>query len=295
MRQPLPKSWRGVRGPLSALRLELGRAGWVWETPFEFRDPGGTLHNLFRISDARLCQLFCLHRQRQLGSQLANQYFKSQNAVLPWVDPSAVQSFLNSADCDARQRCCVEHLFTRSILTMSDLQSMGYDTDGLCPVCRVAPDTLRHRLFECGGTEELLAARAAFCYRPAVWRGEWPARLLHIPVGSSGRHAPPPPKEGGLVDTGLFRVVGGGSGASEVWEDVDYTGLRRLFADQELCLFPTVHRRSIFGQALVEQAGGWLVSSGRGRFSPRMGRCPCIFRRPHRVRNGRPRCLRQAF
>ncbi len=46
-----------------------------------------------------------------------------------------------------------------ALMTMDRARKLGYDVDGLCPLCRAARDTLFHRVYRCSATEA--AVRAA--------------------------------------------------------------------------------------------------------------------------------------
>ena len=72
IKAPSVSGWKGIRGPLSAATLELGRFGWTWPHPTHFRDHAGRLWDLCGTSPARLLELFKESHAYRLGLQLGD-------------------------------------------------------------------------------------------------------------------------------------------------------------------------------------------------------------------------------
>eukprot|EP00959_Pyramimonas_sp_CCMP1952_P350332 7339780-Pyramimonas_sp.AAC.1 len=62
---------------------------------------------------------------------------------------------LNSGRFTLFQKGCIRVLFCDAVYTRTRAVSLGYKINNLCQLCLAAPDTLRHRLWECEAVEEL--------------------------------------------------------------------------------------------------------------------------------------------
>ena len=147
-----PRTWKGVRGPLGAMQLELRRLGWGWAAPTTLADDRGRLVHLDQVSPNMVKSMLRASRERQLASLVG-----ARSGLEGPIDPSPVRAFLASRRHDARSKALVRSVFGGACLTSADLAEMGYKVTGLCPMCGVEADTLDHRFWRCQAAEPVLA------------------------------------------------------------------------------------------------------------------------------------------
>ena len=84
-----------------------------------------------------------------------------QRAGIPeGVDPSPARAAMRSSKFDKRDKAVLAAAWTGMIWTNHDLEKAGYIVDGLCCLCKAAPDTLRHRLWQCQHPDAVEARKA---------------------------------------------------------------------------------------------------------------------------------------
>ena len=214
--------WNLARGPISAAALELRRLGWSWPRANLFVDDLGEEVHLHQVPPARLSALMAASRNRQLEAALGR-----KAGVVHGVDLGPVKSLLASSGLEARHKAVLRQLATDSVWTCADLARHGYPVSPMCPLCGLAPDTLKHRVWECthpevvkirldaGGTREVvnmavdLPEQAAFkgWFRKATWNH-------------------PPPTTGSWSEHALWQENVGDVGGDFCWVSSDRAGWR---------------------------------------------------------------------
>ena len=208
-----PRSWRGARGPLTAMILELRRLGWSWPAPGVFEDGHGALIHLDQVSPQMLRHLLRASRQEQLAVELG----RSTGLEGP-VDPAPVRAFLAQRKVDARSKSIVTSLFGGAFLCMDDLAKMDYVVEPICPRCG-EPDSAMHRLWACR-CDEAVAARSEVDASFLAQVREEPELAVTCLWATTAARNHPPPLEGDLVELGIFKQrVGPGDGEHD-WQEV---------------------------------------------------------------------------
>ena len=137
------KAWRNCSGPAQAAQLELNRLGWSWPGPLKFVDDLDREIDLCHTSPARLKDKIRKSRKRSMLKKLA------QDESQP-LDTTAIEHVIQDKKTTNREAAVIQQAFTRSVWTRTDLIKEGYEIDSaLCPLCQEAPDTLKHRIWNC--------------------------------------------------------------------------------------------------------------------------------------------------
>ncbi len=154
------RAWAEVSGPLAAAALSLARIGWCFDGPFGLKDARGDSHQLTTASPAMIKDLMrdAVRESLELkvGAKLAAQdpAFVGRRACADLAIAAAKPGRGTSRHHAAifRSAAC------GAVWTATVAQARGYISDGLCPLCRGAPDTIRHRVYFCPSTAEAVAA-----------------------------------------------------------------------------------------------------------------------------------------
>ncbi len=147
--QCLPTTWSGVKGPLGAAHLSMKRIGWRFKTPFTVESESGTELALTAISPALLQYHLVTAWKIKLGrtaSRAVGIDLESQE------DASVYQK--TSQALGPSYRSILRAFMVHGIWSTARLYSVGYSVSPYCDKCG-ARDSLHHRLFECGFTEDL--------------------------------------------------------------------------------------------------------------------------------------------
>ncbi len=155
------RAWGRVRGPFAAAALTLARIGWSFTSAFEVQDERGLTTLLTRTSPALFADLLHSSLTRQLERKVAAAWasddptFKGRRACmdLAFAHAKAGKKYTPMQAAIFRSVAC------GALFTKMRAKQLGYDTDGLCDLCGIEPDTVRHRVYRCPCTEA--AVRAA--------------------------------------------------------------------------------------------------------------------------------------
>ncbi len=154
------KLWRKVRGPLGATALTAARIGWSFINPFTIRDHEGA-EMLFTNSTPamvakRAGEALCEIVERRIAHRWApdEAVYEGRRACLDLV-ASAVK---NNKRMTAYQKGVMRSATCGAIMTGAKAVRMGYKTDGMCPLCGLALDTLAHRTYHCPATMHAVEA-----------------------------------------------------------------------------------------------------------------------------------------
>ncbi len=154
------KAWAGACGPLAAAALSLARVGWSFNGPFELKDANGDLHQLTTASPAMVKDLMCDAVRQSLelkvGAKLAAQdpAFVGRRACVDL----AVTAAKPGPGTTRHHAAIFRSVACGAVWTAVVAQERGYVSDGLCPLCGGAPDTIRHRVYFCPRTADTVAA-----------------------------------------------------------------------------------------------------------------------------------------
>ncbi len=154
------KAWGDIRGPIGAAALTLTRLGWEFASPFILRDPDGVEHSLTNSSPCLTRDLMRdalrANLERKIGATLARDEtsFEGRRACLDL----AINASRPTRGISRHQSAAFRAVACGAIWTAVKAKERGYDIDGLCAVCRMAPDTIRHRTYGCDGTREAVKA-----------------------------------------------------------------------------------------------------------------------------------------
>ncbi len=154
------KIWGKVRGPFGAAALAAERIGWQLLDPFTIRDQHGTVFLLTNTSPALVRKLAEEALRAKMEFKLAAQYakdepcFRGRRACFDFVT-SAVRHGRGLAP---HQRGVMRAVACGALVTGQRAIKMGYQVCGLCPLCKGAPDTLRHRFYHCPNVKEAVRA-----------------------------------------------------------------------------------------------------------------------------------------
>ncbi len=163
-------AWSSLRGPIGAAALTLERVGWTFVSPFVIQDERGATYMMTSTSPALVRDLM-RHAVRRADERLL---------AAKWA---------KREPCDAGRRACLDLAIHYSrpgrcfnpkqagafkaavcgaLMTADRARRLGGDADGLCPLCKAARDTLRHRVHGCARTETVVcAALPRWCWEKA--------------------------------------------------------------------------------------------------------------------------------
>ncbi len=153
--------WAKVRGPFGAAAISLARIGWSFTGPFEITDDKGAATLLTQSPPSLVRDLMRDAVRRMLERKAAARFarldpeFTGRRACLDL----AIAAVRPSRGVSAVQAAAFRAAACGALMTMERAKKLGYDVDGLCPLCRAARDTLFHRIYGCSVTEA--AVRAA--------------------------------------------------------------------------------------------------------------------------------------
>ncbi len=165
--------WGDVAGPVAAAAVTLARLGWRFESAFEIKDPHGIVHTLTTASPCMVKDMLKGAMrdslERRIGSRLAKQHssFHDRRACVDL----AMRFARPSRRCTRREAACFRSVACGAVWTASLAKERGYITDGLCPLCRSAPDTVRHRTYFCPCTANAVAAAVPRWFLDEAARG----------------------------------------------------------------------------------------------------------------------------
>ncbi len=142
------------------MALTLARLGWEFVSPFVIRDTRGVEHTL-------TCTSPCLVRdlmrdatgeslEKKIGTSFAKRtpVFDGRRACLDL----AINASRPTKGITRQQSAAFRAVACGAVWTAAQAKERGYLTDGLCDKCRAAPDTVRHRVYECEATRETVKA-----------------------------------------------------------------------------------------------------------------------------------------
>ncbi len=188
--------WGDVAGPVAAAAVTLARLGWQFDNAFELRDTNGVIHTLTTASPCLVKDLLKGAMrdalERKIGSRLAKHHpaFQNRRACIDLATRFAKPS----RRCTRQEAACFRSVACGAVWTAAVAKERGYATDGLCPLCRSAPDTVRHRTYFCPCTADSVAAAVPRWFLEEAARGGahtpfWTSAIIPHPADAT----PPPP------------------------------------------------------------------------------------------------------
>ncbi len=210
--------WQRTRGPISSMMLSLHRIGWGMASPFVMRDHRDQDILLTKVSPALLMSMLrsavLAAMERAEGRSMAKHdpnFIDRRLAVEHVTHQLRTDRKLTSADVAAYKAAACG-----AIMTFNRAAELGYAVEDVCPLCGMAGDTLRHRIWRCTHPD---AVRARNIFAPewlqreqerrpasdALWTtgwfphpaDEWPRPSdtpnAHILYGESAEGDDPPP------------------------------------------------------------------------------------------------------
>ncbi len=147
--------WANTRGPISSMHLALHRVGWKMASPVVLIDHCGDEIMLTRASPALVAKLLQAATLRAMevseGERMAttDPAFSGRRVAFEHV----VAQLKTDRKLDAADRAAYKSVVCGALMTFDKAQRMGYLVDNLCPKCRRAPDTVRHRIWRCDHPE----------------------------------------------------------------------------------------------------------------------------------------------
>ncbi len=190
--------WGSVRGPMGAAALSLARVGWTFAGPFVVHDDKGAEVVLTKSSPAMMRGLLrdAVRRmyERRVAARLAGKdpAFSGRRACLDLV----IRETTSRKRTTAAQAGAVRAAACGALMTQERAKRLGYLSDGLCPLCRRAPDVIGHRIYGCEKTEGAVRAAVPAWFWRESQRGEatgarrtfWTSCIMPHPADA----APPP-------------------------------------------------------------------------------------------------------
>ncbi len=152
------RCWDNSRGPLASAMLELDRAGWKPEGPFEWRDDEGVRVCLTETPPAMLKHFLIASIKRKaeriIGAERAKRdaVFAGRRACLD----IAVNAMTRSRSMLPVEKGAFRSVITNAVMTMSRASKSGYDVPNTCPLCGEHEDTVYQRVYKCSKTRELV-------------------------------------------------------------------------------------------------------------------------------------------
>ncbi len=149
--QPGPRAWSQVRGPISAMHLTLRRIGWAMKGPFTLVDCAGEEILLTRVPPALLAQLLRRAVLRTLEAKVGATWaaddprFIGRRVAVDHV----IAQLSSDRKLTAADRAAYRSVACGAIMTFSRAARGGYLVRDLCPLCKQASDTVRHRVWHC--------------------------------------------------------------------------------------------------------------------------------------------------
>ncbi len=179
------RHWQRTRGPISSMMLSLHRIGWTMTSPFIMQDHKKQDIVLTKVSPALLMTMLkaavlaALERaegrsiakhdpafiDRRLGVEHVAQQLRTDRKMTP-ADVAAYKAVA----CGA-------------VMTYSRAADLGYAVDDICPLCGMAGDTLRHRIWRCTHPD---AVRARCQHAPEWLQREQERRPLSDSLWTTG-------------------------------------------------------------------------------------------------------------
>ncbi len=152
--------WKQIRGPLGAAALTAARIGWRFDGPFTIVDQDGADFLLTNTSPALLAKRATEAIKAVMARRIARRWATDEHQ---YEGRRICMDLITSAVCNnkrltAHQRGIMRSATCGAIMTGARAIRMGYRTDGYCPLCKSAMDTLAHRIYECPCTASAVAA-----------------------------------------------------------------------------------------------------------------------------------------
>ncbi len=147
-------AWAQVRGPIGAAAVTLARVGWSFASPFVLCDSAGNEHPLTATSPTLVRDLLRAATreaiERAVGARLAehDRAFEGRRVCADL----AVTTARAGRRYTPQQIGAFRAVVCGALWTADRARQLGYDTDGMCAMCRAARDTVRHRVYECPET-----------------------------------------------------------------------------------------------------------------------------------------------
>ncbi len=154
------RRWSNSRGPLSAAMLELHRAGWKADAPFEWTDDQGVKVQLTGTPPAMLKAMLKASIRRQAERMVGTKWARRDNnfeGKRVCID-AATDALRRSKSLTPKQKGAFRSTLLGGVLTRSKAARCGYDVEDICELCGERGDTEFHRTYRCSGTEHLVRA-----------------------------------------------------------------------------------------------------------------------------------------
>ncbi len=154
------RRWGRTRGPLAAAMLELHRAGWTPDGPFEWTDDRGSKVLLTETPPAMLKMLLTASIRRQAERMVGAKWAKDDPTFTDkraCID-AAVNAVKKSTTLSPYQKGAFRAVLLEGVLTKSRARKHGYDVDDVCDLCGHRGDTVHHRTYGCSGTQQAVRA-----------------------------------------------------------------------------------------------------------------------------------------
>ncbi len=145
---------------MAAAALSLTRIGWSFQSAFVITGPNGGELTLTTASPAltrdTLKEAMRATFERKVAARLAikDPEFANRRACLDL----AIAASRPGKKVTRQQAAVFRAVACDAIWTATRARELGYVTDGLCDLCKTAPDTIRHRTYECPCTRAAVMA-----------------------------------------------------------------------------------------------------------------------------------------
>ncbi len=187
--------WGRAKGPMAAAALSLSRVGWRFKSAFVLAGPDGTEHVLTTASPTMTRDLLkdAMRRmmERRVAVRMAGAHaeFTGRRACMDL----AIAAARPGKRVSRHQAAVFRAVACNAVWTATRARELGYDTDGLCTLCKAAPDTIRHRTYDCPCTREaVMSAVPRWFWDEATRSGAREAFWTTAIMPHPGDVAPPP-------------------------------------------------------------------------------------------------------
>ncbi len=189
--------WNEASGPIAAAAITLNRVGWRFQSAFVLVGPDGGEITLTTTSPAltrdTLRDAMRASFERKVATRLAatDPAFTNRRACLDL----AIAASRPGKKVTRQQSAVFRAVACDAIWTATRAKELGYMTDGLCDLCGSAPDTVRHRTYECPHTRAaVIAAVPRWFWSEACRHGAhgpfWTSAIIPHPCDTAPRPRP---------------------------------------------------------------------------------------------------------
>ena len=151
-RRSATQRWVDAVGPAAIAAHSLRDAGWDVEDgqPFRWRSVDGTIIDVLTAAPRQVGHLIEADIERKLWLRMSSAR-TVHNGIdgAPWLAPlRALLAAKPSPAWGVAEKSMLRCIAANGFWPLERLRQCGYETDGLCPLCR-EPQTLFHLLWRC--------------------------------------------------------------------------------------------------------------------------------------------------